>query len=219
MNKLRILLADDHAVVREGLRLILDAQPDMMVVAEAADGRSAVDLAEATLPDVVIMDVAMPLLNGLRATEAIVRRSPAVKVLPLTRHAESSYVRELLRAGAAGYVLKQSPSVELLAAIRAVAAGRAYLDPGLPDPVLDEFARPWHVRRDGEAGATLTARESAVIRLVALGHTNKDIASRFDLSIKTVETHKAHAMHKLGIRSRVELVQLARLRGWLQEDD
>lgn len=211
--KLRILLADDHETVREGLRMILNAQPDMQVVATAGDGRDAVAEAERTAPDVVIMDISMPGLNGLAATLQLTERVPATKVLTLTRHADNSYMQQLLRAGAAGYVLKQSRPAELLRAIRSVATGGRYLDPSMTGPV----ARAPATIPGPEPTAPLSPRETEVLRLIAWGHTNKEIAARLGLSVKTVEAHKANGMRKLGMRGRIDIVRYALLQGWLHE--
>jgi DNA-binding NarL/FixJ family response regulator len=214
-DKLRILLADDHETVREGLRLILNAQPDMQVVATAADGRETIDQCERVTPDVVIMDISMPGLSGLAATAQLIERCPGSKVLTLTRHADSIYVKELMRAGAAGYVLKQSRPAELLNAIRAVATGETYLDASITSAVgADE--KP--VLPPGREPSTpLSPRETEVLRLIAWGNTNKEIAARLDLSVKTVEAHKANGMRKLGMRGRIEIVRYALLQGWLHE--
>lgn len=212
--KLRILLADDHETVREGLRMILNAQPDMQVVATASDGREAIAQAEQMTPDVVIMDISMPGLNGLAATMQLTERCPGSKVLTLTRHADSSYMRQLLRAGAAGYVLKQSRPAELLHAIRAVATGGKYLDTSITAPVIGTFAKPM---TSPEPTTPLSPRETEVLRLIAWGNTNKEIAARLDLSVKTVEAHKANGMRKLGMRGRIDIVRYALLQGWLHE--
>ena len=215
-NKLRILLADDHETVREGLRMILDAQPDMHVVAMASDGREAVAQAERVTPDVVLMDISMPGLNGLAATMQLTERCPAAKVLTLTRHADSSYLQQMLRAGAAGYVLKQSRPAELLHAIRSVATGGKYLDASMTGPVIGSYAKT--VQAPGPEPTTpLSPRETEVLRLIAWGNTNKEIAARLDLSVKTVEAHKANGMRKLGMRGRIDIVRYALLQGWLHE--
>jgi two-component system, NarL family, response regulator NreC len=217
VKKLRILLADDHETVREGLKVILNAQPDMTVVAEASDGGGALTQASELLPDVVVMDVSMPNVNGLKATEAITRTCPRVKVLALTRHADDGYLDQLLRAGASGYVLKQSRSGELLHAIRAVVAGGTYLDPAVAERVIG-FRRPPQPLPSGEAGPGLSPREEEVLRLVAWGYSNKEIAGHLSLGVKTVETHKANAMHKLRLHSRIDVVRFAVLRGWLRDN-
>lgn len=213
MAKIRILLADDHQTIREGLKLIIDAQPDMEVVGEAGDGIAAVSRAEEIRPDVVIMDVSMPNLNGLEATARMRSTCPEVKVLALTRHSEGGYVQALVRAGVSGYVLKQSRSSELLAGIRAVAAGDTYLDPSIAGKAVRDSGKS---RRPSSAPAgTLTAREEEVVRLIALGFSNKEIATRLELSVKTVETHKSNAFEKLGMRSRIDVVRFAIIKGWL----
>ena len=214
MSKLRIMLADDHETVREGLKMIVNAQDDMEVVGFAGDGREAVAKAQELLPDVLVMDISMPKLNGLKATEKLREACPQVKVLTLSRHADDGYIRELLAAGACAYVLKQSAPGELIHAIRAVAAGGKYIDPKLAAKVMDNYSER-AVR--GEAKTTLTDRESEILRLIALGYSNKEIAARLVLSVKTVEVHKANAMRKLNITSRIDLVRYAIFQGWLQE--
>jgi two-component system response regulator NreC len=213
MRPIRLILADDHAAVREALKLLINVQPDLEVVGEAADGEQAVEAAVALQPDVLLMDVSMPKLNGLQATAAVRRRAPDVKVLTLTRHAEESYVGELLRAGASGYALKQGTSAELLTAIRTVASGRAWLDPEVSNSLVGRYGRGQAVQRPPE----LSPRETQVMRLIAWGHSNKEIAARLGLSVKTVEVHKANSMRKLAITTRLELVRFALLRGWLQD--
>jgi DNA-binding NarL/FixJ family response regulator len=217
MNKLRILLADDHETVREGLRMILNAQPDMQVIGTAGDGREAILQAERLTPDIVVLDVSMPRMNGLKATMLLNECCPGSKVLTLTRHQDRGYVQQLLKAGAAGYVLKQSQPAELLHAIRAVAGGGKYLDPAITGPMIGNYAgKP---RADGQAmpEARLTPRETEVLRAIAWGSTNKEIAAQLDLSVKTIEAHKANGMRKLGMRSRIDIVRFALLQGWLQE--
>jgi two-component system, NarL family, response regulator NreC len=216
-KKLRILLADDHETVREGLKVILNAQPDMAVIGEAVDGGGAMSQAAALLPDVVVIDVSMPRVNGLKATEAITRSCPQVKVLALTRHADDGYLEQLLRAGVSGYVLKQSRSGELLHAIRAVASGGKYLDPAVADRVISPLRRSPPPQPSGDAGSVLSPREEEVLRLVAWGYSNKEIAEQLSLGVKTVETHKANAMHKLKLHSRIDVVRFAVLQGWLQD--
>ena len=216
MNKLRILLADDHETLRDGLKLLVGSQPDMEVVGEADNGRVAVQLAQQLLPDVAVMDVSMPELNGLQATKKLKQQCPQVKVLAMTRHTDGGYLQQLLQAGASGYVLKQSKSVELLRAIRAIAAGQTYLDPAITEKVVGGFIGG-RGARGAPAETTLTEREVEVLRLIALGYTNKEVAARLSLSVKTVEAHKARGMEKLGMKSRVDLVRYAMLQGWLQD--
>jgi two-component system response regulator NreC len=217
MTKLRVMLADDHETVREGLKLLVNAQDDMEIVGFAGDGLEAVAQAQKLLPDVLVMDISMPGLNGLKATEKLKEVCPQVKVLTLSRHTDDGYVRELLGAGACGYVLKQSAADELIHAIRAVAAGGKYLDPKLAAKVLDNYTgRATKLR--GEVKGSLSDRESEVLRLIALGYSNKEIAARLSLSVKTIEVHKANAMRKLNITSRIDLVRYAMFQGWLQDN-
>jgi DNA-binding NarL/FixJ family response regulator len=212
-DTIRVLLADDHAVVREGLKSLIEAEPGMEVVGEAADGLSAVALATEHRPDVVVVDVSMPGLNGAAVTRKMRELNPGQRVLALTVHEDRGYLRLLLEAGAAGYVLKRAAAEELVRAIRTVAGGGTYIDPTLAASVVDNFVR---AQANGErAEAELSERESEVVRLIALGYSNKEIASRLALSVKTVETYKTRSMEKLGIRSRVDIVQYAARRGWL----
>jgi two-component system, NarL family, response regulator NreC len=214
MSKLRIVLADDHETVREGLKMIVNAQDDMEVVGFAGDGSEAVTMAQELLPDVLVMDISMPKLNGLKATEKLNEVCPQVKVLTLSRHADDGYLRELLAAGACAYVLKQSAPSELIHAIRAVAAGGKYIDPKLTAKVVDSYGD--RMSR-GEAKGILSDRESEVLRLIALGYSNKEIAARLSLSVKTIEVHKANAMRKLNLTGRIDLVRYAIFQGWLQD--
>ena len=216
MSKLRILLADDHKLMREGLRMLINVQADMEVVGEADNGSAAISLAQQLRPDIVVMDISMPELNGLQATEKLKALCPAVKILTLTRHTDSSYLQELLQAGANGYVLKQSASEELVRAARAVAAGQTYVDPALMDRLVGNIIG----RRTAQgypSGRQLTQREQDVLRFVAWGFLSKEIADRLHISVKTVEAHKANAMHKMGMKCRIDIVRYALLQGWLQD--
>jgi DNA-binding NarL/FixJ family response regulator len=215
MSKLRVFLADDHAVVREGLKTLVNAQPDMEVTGEASDGQTACVGVRELLPDVVVMDVSMPVQNGAQATEELRTSCPKVKVLALTVHEDKGYLRQLLEAGAAGYVLKRAAAVELIHAIRTVARGGIYLDPALAGAVVGGFVRKPSSK--GAAAGELSEREVEVVRLIAAGHSNKEIAVRLDLSVKTVETYKSRSLDKLGLSSRADLVRYALRRGWLQE--
>ena len=215
MPDLRVLLADDHAVVREGLKALLMAQPDIEVVGEAADGQAAWMMAAELHPDVVVMDISMPEMGGAAATKLIRRDCPGTRVLALTVHEIDGYLRQLLEAGASGYVLKRAAAEELVHAIRAVASGGIYLDPKMAGQVVGDFVGPGSV--DIATEGVLTERESEVVRLLAKGHINREIADKLSLSIKTVEVHKSRALEKLGLRSRADLVQFALTRGWLQE--
>ena len=216
-NKLRILVVEDHLTVREGVKLLVNAQADMEVIGEAGDGEIAIVQAEKLKPDVIVMDISMPNLNGLKATKRLRRNDPDIKILTLTRHTDDGYLQQLLTAGANGYVLKQSAPTELINAIRAVAKGDAYLDPSLTRKVMGGYVNRSSALR-GENKGELTDRESEVLRLIAFGYSNKDIGEQLELSIKTVEAHKSNAMKKLGISSRIDIVRYAILRDWLQEN-
>jgi len=213
LRTLRVLLADDHVTVRHGLKLLIDAEPDMKVVAEAGDGDEAVRQAIDLQPDVIVMDISMPGMNGLAATRALKKIRPDAVIVTLTRHGDDAYLQELLRAGVSGYVLKRSAPTELLHAIRGAAAGGQYLDSTLTARVTAGFAGK-EGRASKPAGG-LTDREADVLRLIASGYSNKEIASRLDLSVKTVEAHKANAMRKLDLSGRIEIVKYAILQGWL----
>jgi len=204
MKRIRILLADDHAVVRQGFKMILDAQPDMEIVGEAANGREAVQLTESLKPDVVVMDVAMPELNGIEATRRLADSSPRTRVLALSMHKDSVYVREILRAGARGYLLKDAIASDLLAAVRAVAQGEGYISPGVSDAVLNDYRR--HVTDPIDL---LTSREREVLQMIAEGKTNKEIATVLNLSVYTVDAHRGRIMEKLNLHSVNELVRFA----------
>jgi two-component system response regulator NreC len=201
---IRILLADDHALVRQGFRMILSTQPDMEIVGEAGNGREAVELADKLHPDVVVMDVTMPGLNGIEATRRLVASSPHTRVLALSMHKDSVYVREILRAGARGYLLKDSVDADLLAAVRAVAKGEGYLSPGVSDAVLTDYRR--HVTDPLDL---LTSREREVLQMIAEGKTNKEIATSLNLSVYTIEAHRGRIMEKLTLHRTSELVRFA----------
>jgi two-component system, NarL family, response regulator NreC len=213
---LRILLCDDHIVVRHGLKLLVDGQTDMTVIAEAGDGETAIQRAVQLKPDVIVMDISMPGMNGLVATRKLRQLQPGVAIVTLTRHTDDAYLQELLRAGVSGYVLKQSPPTELLQAIRAAAAGGQYLDSALTARVTAAFLGKPHTRK-AQPSAAVSERESEVLRLIASGYSNKEIASRLSLSVKTVEAHKANAMRKLELTGRIDIVRYAMLQGWLQQ--
>ena len=219
-SSIRVVIADDHAVVREGLRSLVEAQPGLSVIGEAADGQEAWQCACELQPDVLVLDLSMPGVGGAEAAERISRECPRVRVLALTMHEERGYVARLLRAGAAGYVLKRTASSELVRAIRAVAAGGTYVDPSLAGSLLADTAS--RVPRAAGAESSrrlgeLTGRETEVLRLVARGHSNKEIAAALEISVKTVETHKANAMTKLGLRTRAAVVRFAMDEGWLSD--
>jgi two-component system, NarL family, response regulator NreC len=209
---LRILLADDHTLVRQGLRRMLEERPDWQVVAEAGDGREAVRLAEEHQPDVAIIDVAMPLLNGVETTRQITRRAPRVHVLVLSMHADEAYVTQILKAGAIGYLLKDSADVDLMRAITAVASGKSFFSPAVARMMLDDYVHP----KPGQATdryETLSEREREVFQLVAEGKANKEIAALLFISVSTVETHRGRIMEKLDVHSAAEVVLYAVRRG------
>jgi DNA-binding NarL/FixJ family response regulator len=215
-SPLRILLADDHAIVRQGLKLLIDNQSDMGVVGEAADGTDAVSQAKSLSPDIVVMDISMPGMNGLVATRTLKRMLPNVAIVALTRHDDDTYLEELLRAGASGYVLKQSAPTDFLRAIRAVAAGGVYLDPAITSRVADGLLSG-EAAISNESASSISERESEVLRLIAIGHSNKEVAAQLKISVKTVEVHKANAMRKLGLAGRVDIIRYAVLQGWLYD--
>jgi two-component system response regulator NreC len=208
---IRIVIVDDHAVVRSGLKLLLDGQEDLEVVGEAGDARTAVFEVRAQKPDVILMDVVMPTGSGIEATPEVLKEAPDAKVLILSMQDDPAYVREAFAAGASGYVLKEAADAELVAAVREVAAGQRYVHPALGARLVaaeaDERAR---AQED-----PLSEREHEILRLLALGHTNQEIASQLYLSVRTVETHRAHIMQKLRISTRAELVRYALERGVL----
>jgi two-component system, NarL family, response regulator NreC len=210
-KKIRILLADDHAVVRQGFRMILAGQPDMEIVGEAGNGREAVELAEKLHPDVVVMDVAMPELNGIEATRRLGTSTPHSRVLALSMHKDSVYVREILRAGARGYLLKDAVDSDLLAAVRAVSKGEGYLSPAISDAVLSDYRK--HVTNPIDL---LTSREREVLQMIAEGKTNKEIATVLNLSVYTVDAHRGRIMEKLNLHSTTDLVKFAIRNGLTQ---
>jgi two-component system, NarL family, response regulator NreC len=213
MTKLRILLADDHNLMRQGLRRIVEAQPGWEVVAEAANGRDAVREALETKPDIVVLDVAMPLLNGIEATRQITRRLPNTRVLILSMYSDEAYITQVLQAGAHGYLLKDSADTDLIGALTALAAGKSFFSPAVAKVMLDDY-----VRRLSEKGITdrfesLSEREREVFQLIAEGRSNKEIAELLSLSVSTVETHRARIMEKLDVHSTAEIVLYAVRKG------
>ncbi|NMA71404.1 MAG: response regulator transcription factor [Firmicutes bacterium] len=208
MTPIRVLIVDDQQMIREGIGLILRSHPDIEVVGEAANGREALEKVEETQPNVVLMDISMPELNGIDATVLVKRRWPEVKVLGLTVHDTEGYILQLLRAGASGYIVKKAAGDELVEAIRAVQRGDYYLHPTVTRQVIEEYMR--HMR-EGTRGPedVLTARERQIVQLAAEGYKNREIAEMLNISLKTVETHRANVMQKLNISDRVELVRYA----------
>jgi DNA-binding NarL/FixJ family response regulator len=217
MPKLRVLLADDHAVVREGLKVLINTQPDMEVVGEAADGVAALAAARSLRPDILVVDVSMPEMTGAQATQALKAERPEVKVLALSVHQDQSYLRSLLEAGASGYILKRAAAHELVHAIRTVASGGTYLDPILAGKVIGRYVRTGGRSLPDRPEAALSEREEQVLRLVAQGFSNKEIAARLEVGIKSVESYKARASLKLGFTGRADIVSYALQKGWLQD--
>ena len=211
--RIRVVLADDHIIVRQGLKLLIDSEHDMTVVADVADGAGAIEQAVSLKPDVVVLDISMPGMNGLLAARTLKKRLPAIAIVTLTRHTDDGYLQELLRSGVSGYVLKQSAARELLHAIRTAAAGGQYIDSTLAHRLTSSFSGN-DAGKSRKTGA-ITDREADVLRLIARGYSNKEIAGELSLSVKTVEAHKANAMRKLDLSGRVDIVNYAVLQGWL----
>lgn len=216
MSKLRVFVADDHAVLRDGLKALVNAQPDMEIVGEAENGQTTYEKAKELMPDVVLMDISMPGLNGVQATELLRRDCPGIKILVLTAYKDRGYLDRLLKVGASGFILKLSAAEELIGAIRLVADGRTYLDPQMVDRIAEGYVRSMTLK--GEVRQRdLTSREEEVLRLIARGYSNKEISAQLKIAVKTVESHKANLMQKLELRSRTEIVRYAVRQGWLQE--
>ncbi|MEI7768948.1 MAG: response regulator transcription factor [Chloroflexales bacterium] len=215
MKPVRIFLIDDHMVVREGLKTLINVQPDLEVIGEAGDGETGWQLVQGCLPDVVIMDISMPGMNGIHVAERLKQTCPEVKVLVLSVHDDTSYLRQMLAVGASGYILKHTAADALIQAIRIVAAGGLYLEPSLAEHVVGRY-----VRRPAAVtellGTELSEREREVVQRVGQGYSNKEIAAQLSLSVKTVETYRARALEKLGLTSRSALVRYALERGWLR---
>ena len=208
-----VLLAEDHTIVRKGLRSLLDPVVDIEVVGEAENGRDAVEQAERSNPDIIVMDHAMPILNGLEATRQIKRRQPETKILILTMHTNEEYVFQFLKAGASGYLVKQSAPDELVAAIRAVADGQSFLSPSISKTLIEEFVRQTQEQGTGDSYALLTEREREVLQLVAEGHTNREIGDELHISVKTAAVHRTNIMNKLDLHSMADLTKYAIRKG------
>lgn len=207
--KIRVLLADDHAVLRAGLRLLLSNQADFDVVGEASSGIEALTLAEAQQPDLILLDLSMPGLGGLDALPVLHQRAPQARILILTMHDDPQYLRQALSSGAVGYVLKKAADVELLSAIQAVLRGEVYVHPSMTRVLLEDLLPQADSHQEGDLWNTLSEREQEVLRQVALGYTSSEIAAKLNLSAKTVETYRARGMDKLGLRNRAALVRFA----------
>ncbi len=216
MSKIRVLICDDHTILRDGIRLLLNAQPDMEVVGEAIDGREAVEKARALKPDVILMDIAMPSLNGLEATKQIRRDDPNARVLVLTMYESDEYIARMLEAGVLGYVLKKVAGSELVHAIRAVYQDEAFLYPSITKRLVEDYLRRVETGQERDSFNGLTDREREVLQLIAEGHPNKRIADILHLSVRTVQNHRAHIMEKLGMHDRGELIKYAIQKGIIE---
>jgi len=213
MREIRILLADDHTVIRSGLRLLLERQEDMVVVGEAEDGRRAVELAEKESPDVAVIDIAMPALNGIEAARQIVAKNPDIAVVILSMHSDESYVMRALKAGARAYLLKDSAEGDLIQAVRAVHSGNSFFSPTVSRLLLEDYVRQLRKKGQEDSYELLTGREREILQLLAEGKSNKDVASMLNLSLYTVETHRAHILQKLGLHTVPELILYAVRKG------
>lgn len=213
MTPIRILLADDHKMIRTGLRLILDRQPGFQVVAEASDGREAIDLAASASPNVAVIDVAMPNLNGIEAARQIAAKRPPIAVIVLSMHSDEAYVLRSLNAGARGYLLKDSPESDLINAIRAVHQGKAFFSPAISRLLVEDYVRQLRQRGSEDSYELLTPREREILQLLAEGKSNKDVAARLNLSLHTVDTHRGNILQKLNLHSVPELILYAVRKG------
>lgn len=216
MGELRLLLGDDHAMLRHGLKKILEDRHDWRVVAEAGNGRDAVREAMALHPDIAVLDIGMPLLNGLEATRQIVRQTPSVRVLILSMHSDQAYVSQAVQAGAKGYVLKESAAAELVEAISALASGKSFFSPPVAQVVFDDYTRRLTAKGIMDPYEALSDREREVLQLVAEGRSSKQIGELLSISPATVETHRSHLLQKLGLHNTVEVVRYAARRGIVQ---
>ena len=216
-SKIRVLLADDHTILRAGVRMMLNAQPDIEVVGEASDGRQAITEAQRLLPDVILMDITMPDLNGIEATRQVKRLLPEIKVLVLTMHENEEYLFQVLRAGASGYMLKEAADTELISAIRIITNGSFYLSSSAQSMMVGYYLQRVRSGEERDSYSELTEREREILKHVAEGYTNNQIAERLFISPKTVDTHRTHIMDKLNLHSRAELVKYAMRRGLLED--
>jgi len=213
VKTIRIILADDHTVIRSGLKLLLERQPDLQVVGEAANGRQAVDSAAALEPQVAVLDIAMPQMNGIEATRQIVARNPAVSVVILSMHSDEGYVMRALQAGAKAYLLKDSAEADLIRAVRAVSEGKSFFSPAVSRMLLEDYMRQMQQKGASDSYELLTSREREVLQLIAEGKSNKEIATLLNLSLHTVETHRTRVLQKLNLHSVPELILYAVRKG------
>lgn len=209
MTKCRVLVADDHGVVRKGLRFLLEQQEDMEVVGEAGDGREAVRMAEELDPNIIVLDIAMPQLNGIDAAEQILRRSPEAKIILLSMYADEEYLTRALTVGVRGYLIKDSAEIDLVRAVRAVAAGKSYFSPAVAKTLAEDYVRQLQSKGLQDTYDLLTSREKEILQLLAEGKSNKEVATVLDVSPYTVETHRMHMMQKLGLHNTAEIVLYA----------
>lgn len=214
-DQLRVLIADDHTIVRSGVRLLLEAESEFLVVGEALNGEEALTMAESLQPDVILMDIAMPGVDGLQATRQIKARWPEIKVLVLTMHRSEEYFFEMLKAGASGYILKGAETGDLIHAVRVVGQGEVFLYPTMASKLVGDYLN--RVDKDGEANPTLSQREKEILRMLAEGYSNKEIAEELVVSPSTVHSHRSNLMNKLGMGNRRELIQYARQRGLIRD--
>lgn len=222
VKPIRVLIADDHTMVRQGLHVLLNAEPDLQVVGEVGDGREAVRVARELLPDVIVMDLSMPTLDGMEATRVIKQNAPQIQVLALTVHESDEYFFRVLQAGASGYVLKRAAASDLILAVRAVARGEVFLYPSVAKKLVADYMSRVQTSGEGEARdvyAGLTVREREILTLVAAGFSNRDIAERLSLSLSTVQTHYAHIIEKLKLQNRAELIKYAIRHGLIDVEE
>jgi two-component system, NarL family, response regulator NreC len=214
--QIRILLADDHTIIRSGLRLLLDQQPDFKVVAEASDGREAVELVSKHRPEVAVLDIGMPLLNGIEATQQIVTKEPETRVVILSMHADEGYVLRALKAGARAYILKNSAEADLIRAVRTVADGKSFFSPAISKMLLEDYIRQIRDKHVEDSYDLLTPREREILQLIAEGRTNKEVANILQLSVYTVDAHRGNILQKLNLHGVPELVLYAVRKGIIQ---
>lgn len=216
MKLLSIFLADDHTIIRDGLKALINKQSDMEIVGEASNGRDALEQVRKLRPDVAIIDISMPEMGGVEVTDRLQHDCPEIKILALTVYEDEVYVRQMLRVGASGYIVKRSASEKVIEALRTLGTGGMYLDPTIAGKLVKSYMRR-SVSGDESPDSDLSDREEEVLRLIAWGYANKEIADRLNISVKTVETYKSRVMEKLDLKSRVEIVRYAVYREWLRE--